>query len=180
MCISNLISVINENLKWNEVKWNSNGKIELESTTDFQDKKEGLYFIKTNILIEELKKVKRTAENKHCNYSQRIYENSINIKQGFIPQIDGDGFMIVYNGEANNVRNRIQAHFNSYKGGNSCLAINRNEVLRMNGKWKYAYIHLDEVKEIKEVLKERDNKAFRLTLEKAWRTCNGYPILCDR
>lgn len=177
--IDNYLS--NEN-NWNTVKWDKDNKIKLEATSKFPNKQEGIYFIKTNFSNNELSEYGKTKENKHYDYEDRISKNRKKINVNFIPQVDNEGFIIVYNGENKNIRNRIQSHFNSYSG-NACLAINERNThgktnLVVNNRWKFAYLHLSDIKKLKDLLNKTGNKEIRIILENAWRYKKGWPVLC--
>jgi hypothetical protein len=157
----------------NKLKWEKEKRIILDDTADvFPDKKHGLYFIRTSFKKEELEKIVGTDDDKHYNFQERIKKNNLKIKLSLVPSII-DNKHIVYNGEAENVRQRILAHFNGYKG-NACLAIGKREVLAKKDNWEYAYISLDDY----EIYKDNSKKEIRLFLENAWRYRNGWPILC--
>lgn len=173
--------------KWHMIVINDDNKFEIPNIKILKDKKAGLYFIKTNIDKNTFSLLPNERSDKsHYNLKERFEQNIYN-EINYNYNIYNDKYYIVYNGENNNVRNRIQAHIKGYKN-NGCLAIEKYKDLIKPNAWKISWIYIDDIidkfkeeyPDIEDIRKStKKNKSFRILLENGWRYRNIWPIFCE-
>lgn len=190
--IYNILDYIDKYLsyddKWHIISINSDNEFEIPNEKILESNKDGIYFIKTNIDKNKFSLLPdKPFDKKHYNLKER-FEQNIYSKINYNYNKDNDEYYVVYNGENNDIRNRIQAHMKGYKN-NGCLAIGKYKDLIQQDSWKISWIYIDDIinkfkedyPEIKDIRKStKRSKSFRILLENGWRYRNIWPIFCEK
>jgi hypothetical protein len=132
----------------------------------------GWYWIKTDTPIEVLRRVKAPQKERkaHINIPETINETFG--LQGIATTQRGNDNYVVYNGEASNLKARAREHERGH-AKTYCLGLSNYETLS-NKRWILGYVAASSCKV------SPNNKLLRVAMEQAWRTINGWPILCKK
>jgi len=151
----------------------------IEVEINFKDKnwydnipsKQGWYVIKTNMPLDVLEKVGDPEAKAHINIPKTLSEIKDVLPQGLVIKQKNNEFYVVYNGRAKNIKAMAKEHYNGHEK-TYCLSLKQYETIK-DYKWYFCYYPSSKLE-----LSDIDNKMFRIIVEQAWRTKNGWPILC--
>lgn len=131
----------------------------------------GWYVIKTNTPLDILKKVGDPKAEAHINIPKTLSEIKDVISQRLVIEQKNNELYVVYNGRAKNVRARAKEHYNGHCK-TYCLCLKQYQTI-WDYKWYFCYYPSSKLG-----LSCIDNKMFLQIVEQAWRTKNGWPMLC--
>jgi hypothetical protein len=133
----------------------------------------GWYVIKTNTPVDILSKVGNPEGGAHINIPKTLSEIKKVLHQELVIKQKNNEVYVVYNGRAKNLKARAREH---YKGHEKtyCLSLKQYETIK-DYKWYFCYYPILKLR-----LNDINNKMFLIIVEQAWRTENGWPILCKQ
>ena len=134
-------------------------------------KSRGWYVIKTNTPVDILKEVGDPKAKAHINIPNTISEIKQVLPQGLVIEQKNNELYVVYNGRAKNIRARAKEHYNGHDK-TFCLHLEQYKKI-WDYKWYFCYCSSSKLE-----LSCINNKMFLIIVEQAWRTKNGWPMLC--
>ncbi|WP_157679533.1 hypothetical protein [Methylovulum psychrotolerans] len=170
--------------------WNVNLFLQEEwaKSQSFSDKwleaSSGWYWFLIEMSYDELHKIKKppTLPEKGCDIGLLTHEHLGIFGNSLLCSPLTDNMLVIYNGHEKNVTSRIRSHFalNNQKTG----AIGIKHYPLSLRRWQVRFFSLpcippDTEKNIQDALGLLINsKPGRCAIETAWRSNNGWPILC--
>ncbi|MEG1142455.1 MAG: hypothetical protein RSE41_08460 [Clostridia bacterium] len=150
------------------------------------NKMKGWYwFAIDNMSIQNIKNIKKPQKfPKNGADFPRISKKMDEVFGENIRQVEGDE-LIIYNGHASSIFDRIKTHFSLNNDKTGALALAKYDL--SNYKLKIRFFHMDLLndKDVEEEFKNYLNKIVnektgREAIEMAWRIKYGWPILCEK
>ena len=129
----------------------------------------GWYLISSDVPLKVLEELPTPKNTKHCNIPELIVSAKPLFRLGLVSNEN------IYFGQTSKLKDRIRGHFKC-PSGTSCLALGQYESL-CPYRWIVKYALVDDV--ISTVTPSNDD-LFRVIFEQAWRSYNGWPLLCKK
>lgn len=144
--------------------------------------KKGWYWIQIPLTFDELRELKlenEKSQTKRINITKTIDKNLEIFSDELINQD------YVYNGHAQKVATRLRYHFflGTENTKTGALGLNiypklKNTTIIVRYFTEYQIDNITNAKEKEAISNLINNKIGRIAIENAWRTVNGFPILC--
>ena len=171
--IQNIVNEIDDKLKCVEINL-KDGEWREEIPNE-----PGWYLIKTNTPIDQLEKLKRPPGfEAHTNIPETIGKTLMLEKAGIAIVQSNDEDYVVYNGEADKLKNRAREHVRGH-AKTYCLGLSNYREELSEYRWVFCFVAASNCENIPKNISHED-KLLRLAVEQAWRAKHGWPILCKK
>jgi len=150
----------------------------------YESRSPGWYWFSCNIPYQQLHDTQRPTAlpQTGCDFGLTSHENIETFGERNLCVNDGDN-AVIYNGHEGNVMSRLRTHFSLNNGRTGALGIKHYHLSNQN--WKANIFTASLIQMLPQEIQARvqrliNNKTGRCAVESAWRTNNGWPILCKQ
>jgi len=151
---------------------------------DLWNNKEGLYWFASSITLDELELVVKPQDlpNTGCDFGTLVRVNRSLLSGNLCSDL---GLPVLYNGQRSQVFSRLRAHFHISEG-TGALGIEHYPL--SNHQWSAFVFHIGMVNSLQGLSGEESvyirnlilSETGRCSLEAAWRSEYGWPVLCKK